>query len=122
RITVSRIANRRLEEIAERQFAMALRQRHPAADGAGNGHCLPTALRHLPVRGEALAIPSRWCASRGVQADEAATIPEDCEEVRTDAVAARLDDCQRDCRRERRVDCVAAAREHRDTRLRGERL
>ena len=48
-------------------------------------------------------------AARGVEPGELAAVPDDREEVAADAVAAGLDDRQRDRRGERRVDGIAAA-------------
>src|SRR5439155_4913754 len=60
--------------------------------------------------------------SRSVESDESFAVPENREQIRADAVAARLDERQRDRGRERGIDRAAAAQEHRDARLRGERL
>ena len=119
---VARVADRGLEEIRERQLAEALRQRAPAGHGTRNGHRLPAALGHGLAAREARRIPRGRRAARRVESDELAAGPQDREQIGAEPVAAGLDDRQRDRGGERRVDRVAALGEHRDARLRGERL
>ncbi len=119
---VARVADRRLEQVCERQRAEALRQRAPAGNRARDRDRLPAAFVHRGSAGEALGRPRLRRAARRIQSDQLAAGPQDREEIRPEAVAARFDQRERDRGGERGVDRVAAAGEHRDTRLRGERL
>ena len=122
RVPVARIADGGLEQVRERQRAIALRQRGPSGNGAWDGDRFPPALRHRALAGVAGRRHRGGRAARCVETCESATVPDDREKVAAEAVAARLDDGQRDRGRERRVDGIAAALEHPDARLGGERL
>ncbi len=56
---VARIADRRVEQLRERQPAEAFRQRHPRAHGAGYGHAVPTEAWHVCSTRESLCRPTR---------------------------------------------------------------
>ncbi len=117
-----RVADRRPEELAEGQPPEPLGQRRPGRHRARHRHALPAPLGHRRAPGEALRRPAGGRAARAVQAVERLPVPEDRKGVAADPVAGRLDDRQRDRRRHRRVDRVAAAQEHPEPRLRRQRL
>ena len=121
-MAVARVADRGLEEVGERQFTEALRQRAPPGNRAGYRHRLPAALVHRGTTREASRIPRGGRPAGRVEPDEFAARPHEREQIGAEAVAAGLDDRQRDRGRQRGVDGVAALGEHRDARLRREGL
>ncbi len=117
REAVARIADRRHEQVAEGQGAIALRQRRPARNRAGNRDCFPAPFRYPLHPGITCGIRRRGSAARCIESDKLAPVPDDREQIAAETVAARLDDRERDGRCERRIDGVAAALKHRDARL-----
>ena len=119
---VAGIADRSFEQRLERQLAEFLVQRDPGGDRAGNGHRVPARHRHAVAAGETLRRPPGRRAAGSVEAVQLIAVPDDREGIAADSVHGRLDDRQRDRRGDGRIDRIAAARQHREARLSGQRL
>ncbi len=118
---VAAVADRRLEQLLERQLAELGVQLDPRRHAPG------TVTEFQPSAGTALppkysGVQRRGRAARGVQAVQLLAVPDDGEGVRADAVGHRLHHRQRDRGGEGRVHRAAALGEHPQARLRGERL
>src|SRR5438067_13195019 len=94
-IAIARVADCRLEQVAEWQLAVSLRQRNPTGHCAGNRDAVPTALRHRRATVETREGPRRGGPSGRIETDELPTVPEDGEQIRADPVAAWIDEGQR---------------------------
>ena len=119
---VARMADRIDEQVLEGQRAETLRQRRPARHLTRHGDRVPTPRRHGVHALEARGVPARGRAARGVEAVQPAALPHQREAVAADAVHDRLDHRQRDGRRQRGVDGVAATGEGRRASLCGQGL
>ena len=121
-VALARVTDRGLEERLERQLAVALGERDPGGNAARHGDRVPSDHRHRALAREALGRPALRRASRAVEADEALAVPENGEGVRAYAVRRRFNDGERDRGGQAGIHRIPAAREHRQARLRGERL
>ena len=120
---VARIADRGLEQIARRAARRSAATARAQPDTApGNRDRVPAALGHASTAGKAPGCHAAGARPEALSPTSSLPVHTIAKRSRADAVAARLDDRQRDRGGQRRVDGVAAAREHRDARLRGERL
>ena len=101
-----------LEQLGERDRPEPVRQRAPGRDRSWHRHGVPAAQRHGGVPGEVLRRPPARRAARGIEAVQPFAVPQDGEGVAADPVHARLHHRQRDRSGQRRIDRVAAARQH----------
>ena len=120
--TVAGIADGRRGQRRERQAAEAAPERDPAGDGARHGDAVPAARRHGAASGEARRRPGGGRPAGRVQPVQFLAVPEDGEGVAAEAAAGRLDHGQRHGGGKRRVDGVAALRQHGEAGLSRERL
>ncbi|CFN81455.1 Uncharacterised protein [Bordetella pertussis] len=119
---VARVVQGRLEQAGEIQLAEFARQRHPSRHGARHRHGVPAARGHGVMAREVFPRPGLRRPSRGIQAMQLASVPDDGEQIAADAVHARAHHRHGDGRRDRRVDGVAASRQHAHGGLVGQRL
>ena len=119
---VGSVTDGRFEKIGKGEFAESAGEGGPDIHGAGHRHRIPAELRHAGPSGEAGWGPGTRRASGTIQAVQLLAVPDDGEGIAADAVAGRLDDGQGDRGRKGRIDRIAAARQHLQTRLGGERL
>jgi len=122
RETLLGIGDGRLEQGGERQLAEALRQGLPARHLARHGDRAPAGGRHGLAAGEILRRPGGRRAAAGVQAVQAAAMPDQREQIAADAVHDRLDHGQRNGRGDGAVHRVAAGQQHAQAGLRRQRL
>jgi hypothetical protein len=114
----------RRHQLLERQLAEALRYGHPRRHGTRHADAVHAAHRNaLAVLSlEVLARPRRWRRAAGVQAVQALAVPQDAESVRTQPVAARLDDRHAGCRGHGSIHRIAALLHDTQPGLRGQRV
>ena len=116
------IADGGLEKVCEGQRAEAFRKINPARDCTGNSDAFETALGHGTAPGEPFGRPTRGRASRGVEPVKCASVRDDAEGIRAEAVPRRLDHSEGDRGRKDGVDRVAASLDHAEPGLRCERV
>ena len=125
RIAVLRVADREMEDVAERHRPVLAQQGDPAAEGAGHdrGQRAGAGNQREP---ELVAIAlDRRCAWRGpLRAEDERPVapgrPDERRQVAAWAVEVRLDDLQREAGRDGGVERVAALLEHGHPRSRRE--
>ena len=116
------VTDGRFEKIGKGEFPESAGKADPSIHSAGNSHRIPAEFGHAVPAGETGMRPGTRRASGAIQAVEFLAVPDDCESVAAYAVAGRFDDGQGNRRRKGRIDRVAAASQHLQPRLGGERL
>ena len=126
RKAVPRVTNRRRKRLGQRQFAEPVVQRLPAGDAARHRPTERPLERDalVPALANELARNAKRRATAGVEAVKLPRlgVPHDGKQVAADAAAHRLHHAEHGVGRDRGVDRVAAALEHLDAGLRGERV
>ena len=115
-IAVLRVADREAQHVAERQRAVVAQHREPAAERAGHDRGERAGARHeREPELVAVALDRRRARRRPLRAEHdglAAGRPEQRRQVAAGPVQVRLDDLEREARRDGGVERVAALLEH----------
>ena len=116
------VADRRLEQVAERELAKTSRQGHPSTHGTRDGHRVPTLRRHVAVAAKPRGRPPAGRPAGRIDAGQVTAPADDRKCITADSVVARLHHGQRDGGGHGGIHGVAAALQHLQPGTGGERL